>query len=275
MFGKRKTEDYDEYNEKYSSKYDDDYIAPSKEYRSECDHDHGQTYSDIDDIRDCDHSHGQTYSNLDDVRKARQDTGQTYEDLDDIKKCSHDHGQTYDDHNKEQKPYDAHAEAERRFEQLLEAGEHLLWLGGRRLDKKEKQQRKKLRTVMIIAFLVMFTACFVFLMPIAIVAVMVIIISFLSSQALYNASYALTDKRLIVMVGEQISSMPLWHIMSIQSVGVNTSGRGSILLTLAQPFNPSPKTSTRSSNTLYINNINDPIRVRRIFEDAVRDAKNK
>ena len=48
MFGRKNNEDYDDYNEKYASKYDDDYIAPSKEYREECDHSHEQTYEDAD-----------------------------------------------------------------------------------------------------------------------------------------------------------------------------------------------------------------------------------
>lgn len=41
---RRKNENYDEYNEKYNEKYDDDYIREEKEYRTECSHDHGQTY---------------------------------------------------------------------------------------------------------------------------------------------------------------------------------------------------------------------------------------
>ena len=30
MFGRRKEEDYEEYNERYAAKYDDDYIAPKR-----------------------------------------------------------------------------------------------------------------------------------------------------------------------------------------------------------------------------------------------------
>ena len=34
MFGRR-DEDYEEYNERYAAKFDDDYIAPSRDYRRE------------------------------------------------------------------------------------------------------------------------------------------------------------------------------------------------------------------------------------------------
>lgn len=47
MFGKK--DNYDEYNEKVNSKYDDDYIREEKEYRSECHHSHEQTYNDCND----------------------------------------------------------------------------------------------------------------------------------------------------------------------------------------------------------------------------------
>lgn len=275
MFGKRKTDDYDEYNEKYSSKYDDDYIAPSKEYRSECDHDHEQTYSDIDDVRDCDHSHGQTYSNLDDVRKYYHDTGQTYEDLDDIRDCSHDHGQTYEDHNKEQKPYDDHADIEHRFKRLLVADEHLLWVGGKSPGKESERHKKTAKIVMIISFFVMFVSCFIFLIPFSVIAAIVMISAFWKYLAYYSASYALTDQRLIITSSERLTSLPLWQIMSVQSVSGSTASRGSLMLTLAQPFNPFPQTSARSSSVLYINNITDHMRVKRILQDAIRDAKNK
>ncbi len=50
MFGKKNNEDYEDYNEKYASKYDDDYVAPSHEYSEvrECGHSHEQTYEDAD-----------------------------------------------------------------------------------------------------------------------------------------------------------------------------------------------------------------------------------
>lgn len=45
----RKKDNYDDYNEKASSKYDDDYIREEKEYNEECRHSHEQTYKDCDD----------------------------------------------------------------------------------------------------------------------------------------------------------------------------------------------------------------------------------
>lgn len=44
---RRKNENYDEYNEKNNARYDDDYIRDEKEYRTECSHDHEQTYEDF------------------------------------------------------------------------------------------------------------------------------------------------------------------------------------------------------------------------------------
>ena len=96
MFGRKKNEDYDEYNEKYASKYDDDYIAPSKEYRAECDHSHEQSYSNVNNVRECDHSHEQTYEDAD----------------------------------YEQRSYDNYASIESRFQPYLTANEHILWVGG-------------------------------------------------------------------------------------------------------------------------------------------------
>ena len=147
MFG-RKNDDYDEYNEKYAAKYDDDYIAPSHEYRSECDHSHEQSYANINDVRECDHSHEQSYANINDVRE-----------------CGHSHEQTYEDSDYEQHPYDDYASLESRFQPFLAPGEHLLWVGGH--DKKspkpptERKKDKKALTILIIISAVLIVSGFV------------------------------------------------------------------------------------------------------------------
>ena len=97
MFRKKRDEEYDEYNDRYSAKYDDDYIAPSEEYRSECDHDHEQTYPDLDTVAEHEYSHEQNY-----------------------------YGSAA-----EQRSYDHSAELERFFGRILGQGEKLIWAGSR------------------------------------------------------------------------------------------------------------------------------------------------
>ena len=102
MFGRKKSDDYDEYNESVNAKYDDDYIRDNKEYRDECSH-----------------SHEQTYKNYDSHKEQKE-----YRE-----ECEHSHEQTYEDFSEELNPYDELNELEKFFEPMLDDGEHILWCG--------------------------------------------------------------------------------------------------------------------------------------------------
>ncbi|WP_297961851.1 hypothetical protein [uncultured Ruminococcus sp.] len=243
MFGRKRDEDYDEYNERYAAKYDDDYIAPSKEYRSECDHSHEQSYENINNVRECDHSHEQTYNDAD----------------------------------HEQSGYDSYASLESRFEPLLAPNEHLLWVGG--YDKKTRAPKgapAASRNMTIAGFVVLgvlfmvgfcaFSDFLCFMFPIAFILAVVFLVKLTNAS---NGVHAITDMRVITLSS---NGHPIYHLLKdIKNISVSMTKNnyGNVYFdSRTAAMNSQVQGSIRRS----MNGVQDPARVKRILEDAVRGA---
>ena len=152
MFGRRKEEDYEEYNERYAAKYDDDYIAPKKEYRRECEHSHEQSYSNINTVAECDHSHEQTYNDAD----------------------------------SEQHSYDSYVSLESRFQPYLAPNEHLLWVGGYdKLSPKPPQERKidRNRNMFLIIISILLMVVGIVVCPLFLIGLVMMILTLIAAEA--------------------------------------------------------------------------------------------
>lgn len=210
MFGRKKDEDYDDYNEKYAAKYDDDYIAPSKEYRSECDHSHEQSYSNINDVRECDHSHEQTYEDAD----------------------------------SEQKPYDDRVSLESSMERLLAPNEHLLWTGGsiRAASSKNNNGSGVLAAGIVMFFIGGMLVWWISLLGMAVLCLGVCLMVRNSVSA-----YAVTDIRVIVVRNGRNMSVPLaW----INRVSGGDSANSVLALSLDHPVNAYPGSSNKTRSLM-------------------------
>ncbi|MBQ6252014.1 hypothetical protein [Ruminococcus sp.] len=200
MFGKKTNEDYEDYNEKYASKYDDDYVAPSHEYREECDHSHEQSYSNINEVRDCDHSHEQTYEDAD----------------------------------TEQKPYDKRVSLENSMEKLLAPNEHLLWAGG---TIKAFSRRSGMGTKLLVAGLLMFLFGDFITMWMSMLGVLILTLGICLMVLEKRYAYAVTDIRVIAVQGGKNISIPLGWIQYVSRLGTSD---GLLKLNLDFPVNSSP-----------------------------------
>lgn len=240
MFGRNKEEDYDEYNERYAAKYDDDYIAPKKEYRRECGHSHEQSYSNINTVAECDHSHEQTYNDAD----------------------------------SEQLSYDSYASLESRFQPYLSPNEHLLWVGGYdKLSPKPPQERKKdkkrnavLIIISVLLMLVGIVACPLFFFGF----IMFILTVVAAAGGFQTGVNAITDMRVINIRNNSTAFIPLVEIYNINAV-VNGKNKGYINYSTKRPVRagqPMQNGQYRSG----ITGITDPQRVKRILQDAVHGA---
>ena len=229
MFGKRRDEDYDDYNERYAAKYDDDYIAPSKEYRTECSHSHEQAYENINNVRECDHSHEQTYNDAD----------------------------------TEQKPYDNYVSLESIFEPMLAPGEHLLWAGG----KKDASKRRNADYKLIIVAAILFFAGGAFSIFICLLGMILFTVSICLLIRANASTYAITDMRVIVVKNGGNTSIPLDWILNVSHSSGGSSG-GYLILALTHPVMMNG-TGLQSSNRFVMYNIQDAPRVKRILDDAV------
>ncbi|WP_303788629.1 hypothetical protein [Ruminococcus flavefaciens] len=240
MFGRRKEEDYDEYNERYAAKYDDDYIAPKKEYRRECGHSHEQSYSNINTVAECDHSHEQTYNDAD----------------------------------SEQLSYDSYASLESRFQPYLAPNEHLLWVGGYdKLSPKPPQERKKdkkrnavLIIISVLLMLVGIVAC-----PLFFIGFIMFILTVVAAAGGFQTGVnAITDMRVINIRNNSTAFIPLAEIYNINAV-VNGNNKGYINYSTKRPV----RAGQVMQNGQYrsgITGITDPQRVKRILQDAVHGA---
>ena len=269
MFG-RKDEDYDEYNEKYASKYDDDYVAPSHDYRRECTHSHEQTYDDMDDLWECRHSHEQTYQNITEVRE-----------------CDHSHEQTYDDADYEQRPYDRAAaqwqsyagntDLEAVFAPYLAQGEHLLWAGGKgRPDQPDAEARKKHTTnatVLIILGIILLFSCIG-----AVVGMLLLVFGIIELARSEDCLMAVTDQRVIVRYNNNSHNIWLNTIKDIAVVSKKGNmGRLQLMLdeqSVSFDLNRRASDIKRGSMNYYFSPaVEDPERVKRIIEDAIISAQ--
>ena len=243
MFGRRKEEDYDEYNERYAAKYDDDYIAPSKEYRTECAHSHEQSYSNVNTVEECHHSHEQTYEDAD----------------------------------SEQHSYDSYVSLEERFRQYLAPNEHLLWAGGH--DKtspasaQERKQEKKRLTIFIIVSVVLIapgglsgTMC-----AFSFVGFIMLFFALLGAGGVFNPGiYAITDIKVINIRNNRASFAPLDGIYNISAVS-GGNGKGYVSYSTRGPVRGGQPLQNGQYRSV-ISNIDDPQRVKRILQDAVHGA---
>lgn len=269
MFGRR-DEEYEDYNERYAAKFDDDYIAPSHDYRRECTHSHEQTYEDMDDLWECRHDHEQTYQNVTDV-----------------KECNHSHEQTYDDADYEQRPYYTaaaqrqsyvgSADFESFFAPYLCHDEHLLWAGGfGRLDKLNAEARKQdmgVALAFIIIGLILTLTCIG-----TIPGIILFVVGLSKANEKEQSIVAVTDKRIIVRYFE--SSQNIW-LSSIKSITVSSKdGRiGNLRMMLDEnvvdyDFGRGTEIRANKSITYYISpKIQNPARVKQIIEDAILSAR--
>ena len=259
MFGRKNGDDYDDYNERNAAKYDDDYIAPSHDYRRECDHSHEQTYEDMDDLWECRHSHEQSYQNINEVRE-----------------CNHSHEQTYADADTEQRPYDNYNynynSIESMFEAYLEPNEHLLWAGGSGDPAKQNQESMKKDsspglTLLIIGIVLMFT-CFAAFIGLAFIAAGVVLLV----MNIDHGFYAVTDKRLMKYIYGQFESAGLQNIISTNA-SMSGNNTGKLTINLRGMLDPAERTSDNravgAGRTLIVmKNIQDPVRVKQIIDDA-------
>lgn len=238
MFGWKKDENLEEYNERYAAKYDDDYIAPSEEYRSECDHDHEQSYSNINTVRE----------------------------------CEHDHEQTYNDADTEQKPYDNYLNIENFFEKMLVQGEHLLWVGSKGNAPVSAdlslQREKPASAYVFFAGAALFVIGFCFL-PFLIAGILLMIIgSKLSGKNGFAAvMYALTDQRIIVSNTWDNSSIALKDITKVGHY-INRNNAGNVYIYTNNVYSKGQK-MTANGYTMTLQDISDPARVESIINDAI------
>ena len=243
MFGRRKEEDYDEYNERYAAKYDDDYIAPKKEYRRECEHSHEQSYSNINTVEECHHSHEQTYNDAD----------------------------------SEQHSYDSYASLESRFQPFLVSNEHLLWAGGYdNKSPKPPMERKKDRKARII-FILISIALIVLgcvtnaLCPLSFIGFIMLIITLISAAGGFNQGiYAITDIRVINISNNRPVFVPLVEISNINAVTA-ANNKGYVTYSTRRPVRAGQQAQNGEYKSV-ISNVSDPQRVKRILQDAVHGA---
>ena len=259
MFGRRRDEDYDEYNEKYASKYDDDYIAPSHDYRKDCTHSHEQTYEDMDDIWECRHSHEQSY-----------------EDVTEVRECDHSHEQTYADADSEQHSYDSYASLESRFQKYLYPNEHLLWAGGHDKLSPEAPEvsRKKARTMTLMVFIS------IILMSLSCISQMFCVFSLIGFAVFgfslyaifgnYTGIYAITDMRVINRRNDRPVFAALTDICKT-SAAAGRNNTGYVAYTTMHPLLPAQSRQNGGYQSV-IAGITDPHRVKRILDDAVHSA---
>ena len=188
MFGRKKGDDYDEYNESINAKYDDDYIRENEEYRAECSH-----------------SHDQTYENYDSHKEQKE-----YRE-----ECEHSHEQTYEDFNSELAPYEAQSEAEAKFVKYLQQGEHILWCA--KAEKNANSAEKGTGCVGGggIALVIVIAVLLLPLFGVMSIAAIIMAVVIAKETNVKNRTYAITDKSLIIMKGDTPKRIPLDGIRGI------------------------------------------------------------
>ena len=258
MFGKKNHDSYDDYNEKYASKYDDDYIAPSQDYRKECDHSHEQTYKNMNDIWECGHSHEQAYPNINEVRE-----------------CDHKHEQTYPDADTDQRPYDSYASLESRFQPYLIMNEHLIWVGGYdsispKLPAEAKADKNRYAIMIIISLaLTIFGIKVCALGCIGIIMFVLTVIG--ATGGFNNGIYAITDMRVINIKNGRPFFTALTDIKGVYTV-TGRKNAGYVIYSTIHPVYQG-QTMQKDGYDSVITGISDPQRVKRILEDAIHGAK--
>jgi len=187
MFGRNRSEDYDEYNERQNARYDDDYIGSTEEYR-----------------RECTHSHEQSYENYD-VREE----------------CGHSHEQTYEDFNSELRPYEKKGELEAKFSKVLMPSEYLIWCGAPEDKPTAEEKGTGCSRGGAILFLVIAVLSFP-LLGILSIFMAGLGVYLLKESNVMNRTYAITNSRLLVYRGNSLKQIKL---NSITNINVKKSSR--------------------------------------------------
>ena len=227
MFGRRKTEDYDEYNERVNAKYDDDYVREGKEYRAECTHSHEQTYEDYTSVRDCDHEHGQTYSNY-----TKVDTPD-YDRVDTDRRSYDSVGTS--------RSYDAgDGQAKEFFESRLLQGEHILYVG----KSKSSYVGGGCAKAFIVCFFFFFVHTFIssFLQGlmsvvagissavpelIALLITIALIVIALTKIGNVRSDFCITNKRLLIARGKNVLPVMLKDMTNVALTRAGSAQNGS------------------------------------------------
>lgn len=243
MFRRIREEDYDEYNERINSKYDDDYIRPTKESRSECTH-----------------SHEQSYENYD-VRETHAEYRE---------ECGHSHEQTYEDYNSEQKSYDEQSSLEDKFAKNLMPNEQIIWCG--RPEKNitpEEAGTGCVRSACIM--MIVFAAVTFPLFTIMSVMIIGFSIYIMNNTDVKRRSYAITTSRILINDRGKLRTVSLKNITNIT---YKSSSRNIGYVMFAQ------RNATQTAGKQFTMNdgifgIKDPAAVSAILQNAVRPEYNR
>ena len=241
MFGRKKSDDYDEYNESINAKYDDDYIRGSEEYRKECSHSHEQTYKDQDLHTD--------------YREYRQE-------------CSHDHEQTYEDFNSELAPYEQKSELEAKFARFLMPGEYIIWCGVPEKNATASESGAGCATGCLPVAIVLALILFPILGVVSIGAVVCAVL-LMKDGNFKNRSYAITDNSLIILKG---STPHRINLTSIRGVNYKTGPRDIGYVTFNATYSNPRGIITNKNEGIF--GIKDPQRVSVTLIQAISDKLN-
>lgn len=249
MFGKRRD--------------DEEYIAPVEEYRD--DGEYSDEYNGYSGGDCADHSHGSTYN----VKEYRDDC------------ADHSHGQTYENYNADQSGYDRASDIRARFEELLEPGESIVWMG--ECDKKAKTIEKgtpgSMRVFMVlwtsvISCMLGFSLAFgagiaatLGLIPFAVFGL--VFLPF--SGDVRSWSYVITDRRVITLKKNRAVSDYFWHIRNVSQF-TSRNNRGYITY---QRVVPSANGRVTTSTFGGIYGINNPLAVYQTLIDVMGYGNKK
>lgn len=241
MFGRRREDDYEAYNQRQNAKYDDDYIAESKEYREECAHSHEQSY--------------ENYDTRETHREYREE-------------CRHDHEQTYEDFNSELKPYDEFNEIEKLFVPKLADGEYVLWCGKTEKNANSKEKGTGCSTgclpLGIVAALILFP-----LFGMVSIGVIVMCIIMMKNNGSKDRAYAITNCRYMSCKNGSYKSVPLSMISNVTSFA-SPRKIGYVMFRVDQQPYQKQKSVTASDG---IFGIKEPENVKQILKNAIDNTR--
>ena len=248
MFGRHDSDDYEEYNQRQNAKYDDDYIRDTEEYREECHHSHEQTYRDYDTRSVSDY----------DVRSASEEYRE---------ECSHSHEQTYEDFNSEQRVYDERSKEEAKFTKYLKPNEHIIWSG--KTEKTATPEETQTQGCGCAAAFMIGAGVLMLFSMMAMFGIMLLMFGavIMSSTSVKRRSYAITDERVLTLVGSSLRSVPL---RQVRGVHYKSSKRGIGSVTYVKGAGSQISTSLTDG----IFGIKDPETVCRILQNAAASAKS-
>lgn len=241
MFGRRRDEDYDRYNEEVNAKYDDDYIRDNDEYRDERRHDRGITYK-----------------------------NKEYRD-----ECPHDHGITYETHDSNANVEEDYGALKAKFDKLMKEGEYVIWCG--KPEKSAVLERfgvGNLGLLIPLIMIVIFTVLVFDSMESRLIGFSLQPLFYLVFIALFAkmldrrmSIYAITNTRVLAVSMIGYSSMKLKNIGYIKS-RLYANNTGDVVI------RPSfGDLSGKRCQGFF--NIKSPATVERILSDAVENAKKR